>query len=303
VVFLAYYAEIRLPESGGSSKSVNTFESSIYSSAMALTKRIIPCLDLKSGRVVKGTNFLGLRDAGDPVELACRYNDQGADEVVFLDITASKEGRSALIHVIERAADELFLPLTVGGGISTTGDMTALLRAGADKVSVNTSAVKNPGLINEGAEMFGNQCIVAAIDARRNDEMKDGVNEIVMPDGSVCWYEVVIYGGSKTTGIDAVSWAKEAEERGAGEILLTSMETDGVKQGFDIPVTAKIASEVGIPVIASGGVGNIQHFYDGFVKGHADACLAASVFHFGEMTVRDVKEYLLRRDVPVRMDW
>ncbi|MBN2734051.1 MAG: imidazole glycerol phosphate synthase subunit HisF [Methanomicrobiaceae archaeon] len=268
---------------------------------MTLTKRIIPCLDIKDGRVVKGTNFLGLRDAGDPVELAKRYNEQGADEVVFLDITASKENRGALIDVIQRAADELFLPLTVGGGISSTDDMQALLRAGADKVSVNTSGIKNPDLIRMGAEKFGNQCIVSAIDVKRNDTLKDGVTEIVMPDKSRCWYEVVIYGGSRPTGIDAVLWAKEAEKLGAGEILLTSMETDGVKEGFDIPVTSRIASEVGIPVIASGGVGKKEHFYDGFVSGHADACLAASVFHFGEMTVGDVKEYLANRGVAVRI--
>ena len=268
---------------------------------MTLTKRIIPCLDIKDGRVVKGTNFLGLRDAGDPVELAARYNEQGADEVVFLDITASKENRSALIDVIRRAADELFLPLTVGGGVSSVDDMHSLLRAGADKVSINTSGIKNPDLIRQGAEKFGNQCIVSAIDVRRNDNLSDDVTIISMPDGSECWYEVVIYGGSKQTGIDAVLWAKEAERLGCGEILLTSMETDGVKEGFDIPITSKIASEVKIPVIASGGVGKLEHFYDGFVKGHADACLAASVFHFGEMTVGDVKKYLADRGVPVRI--
>ncbi|MBP2134347.1 cyclase [Methanomicrobium sp. W14] len=268
---------------------------------MTLTKRIIPCLDIKDGRVVKGTNFLGLRDAGDPVELAASYNEQGADEVVFLDITASKENRKALIDVIRRAADQLFLPLTVGGGVSSVKDMQDLLRAGADKVSVNTSGIKNPELIRQGAEKFGNQCIVSAIDVRRNDTKKEGTTEILMPDGSLCWYEVVIYGGSRPTGIDAVKWAKEAERLGSGEILLTSMETDGVKKGFDIPVTSKIASEVGIPVIASGGVGKVEHFYDGFVCGHADACLAASVFHFGEMKVGDVKKYLHERGVCVRV--
>lgn len=268
---------------------------------MTLTKRIIPCLDIKDGRVVKGTNFLGLRDAGDPVELAARYNEQGADEVVFLDITASKENRGALIDVIRRAADELFLPLTVGGGVSSVDDMHSLLRAGADKVSINTSGIKNPDLIRQGAEKFGNQCIVSAIDVRRNDTLSDDVTIISMPDGSECWYEVVIYGGSKQTGIDAVLWAKEAERLGCGEILLTSMETDGVKEGFDIPITSKIASEVKIPVIASGGVGKLEHFYDGFVYGHADACLAASVFHFGEMTVSDVKKYLAEKGVSVRI--
>ncbi|MDE4907935.1 imidazole glycerol phosphate synthase subunit HisF [Methanogenium marinum] len=268
---------------------------------MALTKRIIPCLDLKDGRVVKGVNFLGLRDAGDPVELAARYNEQGADEVVFLDITASKEARGIIIDVIERAADKLFLPLTVGGGIRSIDDIREILRAGADKVSINTSAVQNPELISEGAVMFGSQCIVVAMDVRRNDEMREGATPITMLDGTVAWYEVVIYGGSHPTGIDAVEWAKEVERRGAGEILLTSMETDGVKQGFDVAVTAAVSDGVGIPVIASGGVGTFEHFYDGFMVGHADACLAASVFHFGEMTVKEVKEYLRDRDVPVRI--
>lgn len=268
---------------------------------MVLTKRIIPCLDIKDGRVVKGTNFIGLRDAGDPVELASRYNSQGADEVVFLDITASKEDRGALVDVIRRAADELFLPLTVGGGVNTITDMQDLLRAGADKVSINTGGVKNPDIITKGAEKFGSQCIVAAIDVKRNEVMKEGATVIELPDGSCCWYEVVIYGGSKPTGIDAVQWAKEAETRGAGEILLTSMETDGVKEGFDIPITSMVSSAIGIPVIASGGVGGLEDFYDGFIYGRADACLAASVFHFGEMTVADVKEYLSKRGIPVRL--
>jgi len=267
---------------------------------MVLTKRIIPCLDIKDGRVVKGTNFVGLRDAGDPVELAKRYNEQGADEVVFLDITASKEERQALVDVIQRAADQLFLPLTVGGGIKSIDDMQILLRAGADKVSINTSAVKDPDLINRGSTTFGAQCIVVAMDVRRNNQMEEGKIPILLEDGSTCWYEIVIYGGRTPTGIDAVWWAKEAERRGAGEILLTSMETDGVKDGFDIPVTRTISDAVGIPVIASGGVGTLEHFYDGFTKGKADACLAASVFHFGEMTVQDVKEYLAERDVVVR---
>ncbi|NYT06021.1 MAG: imidazole glycerol phosphate synthase subunit HisF [Methanomicrobiales archaeon] len=268
---------------------------------MALTKRIIPCLDLKDGRVVKGTHFVDLRDAGDPVELAQRYNEQGADEVVFLDITASKEQRGAIIDVIQRAADQLFLPLTVGGGIRSLDDMQQLLRAGADKVSINTSAVKDPGLITKGAAMFGTQCIVTAVDVRRNNELRPGVTEIALPGGETCWYEVVIYGGSTPTGIDAIGWCREAERRGAGELLVTSMETDGTKNGFDIPVTRTIAEAVGIPVIASGGVGTLEHFYEGFVEGKADACLAASVFHFGEMTVKEVKEYLSGRGVPVRL--
>ncbi|TAJ45188.1 imidazole glycerol phosphate synthase subunit HisF [Methanofollis fontis] len=268
---------------------------------MALTKRIIPCLDLKDGRVVKGTHFLGLRDAGDPVELAARYNTQGADEVIFLDITASKEGRGTLIPVIERAADELFLPLTVGGGIRTIDDITQILRAGADKVSINTSAVNDPSLISRGAERFGTQCIVVAIDVRANPAMEEGKTPIALDNGREVWYEVVTMGGSHPTGIDAVGWAQEVEERGAGEILLTSMETDGTKAGFDLPITRTISENVGIPVIASGGVGTLEHFYEGFTLGKADACLAASVFHYGEFTIRQVKEYLAGRGIPVRL--
>jgi len=268
---------------------------------MVLTRRIIPCLDLKDGRVVKGTNFIGLRDAGDPVELAQRYDDQGADEVVFLDITASKENRGTLIDVIQRASDRLFLPLTVGGGIRSVDDIHAILRAGADKVSINTSAVHDPGLISRGAERFGTQCIVLAMDVRRNFTDNPHGTPVHLPDGRTCWYEVVIYGGSRPTGIDAIRWAREGEERGAGEILLTSMETDGTKEGFDIPVTAAISDAAGIPVIASGGVGTLSHFYDGFMYGKADACLAASVFHYGEFTVEDVKKYLREKGIPVRL--
>jgi imidazole glycerol-phosphate synthase subunit HisF len=268
---------------------------------MVLTRRIIPCLDIKDGRVVKGTHFVELRDAGDPVELAQRYNDQGADEVVFLDITASKEHRGTLIEVIRRAADRLFLPLTVGGGIRSIDDIQAILRAGADKVSINTSAVHEPDLISKSAEVFGTQCIVLAMDVRRNFTKNPCGTPVMLPDGSICWYEVVIYGGSRPTGIDAIMWAKEAEERGAGEILLTSMETDGTKAGFDIPVTRAISDTCGIPVIASGGVGTFEHFYDGFSNGRADACLAASVFHYGEMTVSAVKRYLALRNIPVRL--
>jgi cyclase len=268
---------------------------------MALTRRIIPCLDLKDGRVVKGTHFIDLRDAGDPVELAQRYNEQGADEVVFLDITASKENRGTMLEVIGRAADQLFLPLTVGGGIRTADDIQQILRAGADKVSINTSAVLDPSIINKGASRFGTQCIVLAEDVRKNYSANPDATPVELSDGSTCWYEVVIYGGSKPTGIDAVTWALDAEERGAGEILLTSMETDGTKMGFDIPVTRAISESVGIPVVASGGVGTLEHFYDGFVYGKADACLAASVFHYGQYTVRQVKEYLANRGIPVRL--
>jgi cyclase len=268
---------------------------------MVLTRRIIPCLDLKDGRVVKGTNFVGLRDAGDPVELAGRYNEQGADEVVFLDITASKEKRGIIVDVIKRAADQLFLPLTVGGGLRTLDDIQQILRAGADKVSLNTSAIQDPSLITRGAEAFGTQCMVCAIDVRRNYTRNETATPVTLQDGRTCWYEVVIYGGSKPTGIDAIAWAKESEERGAGEILLTSMETDGTKNGFDIPITAAISDAAGIPVIASGGVGTLEHFYDGFTKGKADACLAASVFHYGEFTIKEVKEYLRGRGIPVRL--
>ncbi|HZD42976.1 MAG TPA: imidazole glycerol phosphate synthase subunit HisF [Methanomicrobiales archaeon] len=268
---------------------------------MVLTRRIIPCLDIKDGRVVKGCHFLDLRDAGDPVELAQRYNEQGADEVVFLDITASKEQRGTIIEVIQRAADQLFLPLTVGGGIRTIEDIQQILRAGADKVSINTSAVQDPPLIDRAAHRFGTQCIVVAVDVRRTFAKNPISTPIPLPDGRECWYEVVTYGGSHPTGIDAVSWCREAEERGAGEILLTSMETDGTKAGFDIPVTAAISETVSIPVIASGGVGTLEHFYDGFTLGKADACLAASVFHYGEFTVRQVKEYLATRGIPVRL--
>ena len=266
-----------------------------------LTKRIIPCLDLKDGRVVKGCHFLDLRDAGDPVALAQRYNDQGADEVVFLDITASRENRGIILELIRRAADRLFLPLTVGGGIRTLEDIQLILRAGADKVSVNTSAVNDPGLINRGAERFGTQCIVLAMDVRRRLGDPAGRTPVPLPGGEPCWYEVVTYGGSRPTGIDALRWAREAEERGAGEILLTSMETDGTKAGFDIPVTRAVSEAVGVPVIASGGVGTLAHFAEGFQEGKADACLAASVFHYGEFTVRQVKEYLAGEGVPVRL--
>ncbi|MDH7593038.1 MAG: imidazole glycerol phosphate synthase subunit HisF [Methanomicrobiales archaeon] len=268
---------------------------------MVLTRRIIPCLDLKDGRVVKGKHFEELRDAGDPVALAQRYNEQGADEVVFLDITASKEKRGIIIDLIRRAADELFLPLTVGGGIRNLEDIQQILRAGADKVSINTSAVNDPSLVHRSAGRFGTQCIVVAVDVKRNYTMKDGATPIGLKDGRTCWYEVVTYGGSRTTGIDAIEWVKRVEELGAGEILLTSMETDGTKDGYDLPVTRAVAEAVGIPVIASGGVGALEHFYEGFVEGKADACLAASVFHYGELTIGRVKEYLASRGIPVRL--
>ncbi|OPY21332.1 MAG: Imidazole glycerol phosphate synthase subunit HisF [Methanomethylovorans sp. PtaU1.Bin073] len=272
-----------------------------------LTKRIIPCLDVTldeaGGTVVKGIEFVDLRKAGDPVELAKRYNEQGADELVFLDITASHEGRGTMINVIERTADEVFIPLTVGGGINSIEDIRQILRAGADKVSINTAAVKNPDLIRQSSEIFGSQCIVTAIDCKRNTDVKNNPDKVVLEleDGIPAWYEVVIYGGRKPTGIDAVQWAKKVEELGSGEILLTSMDKDGTYDGFDIPVTRKLSEELDIPVIASGGVGNPQHIYEGFTKGKADAALAASIFHFGEYTVQDVKEYLRERQIPVRL--
>ncbi len=270
-----------------------------------LAKRIIPCLDVtldeKGARVVKGVEFVNLRYAGDPVELARRYDEEGADELVFLDITASPEGRETMVDVIERTAEQVFIPLTVGGGIKSIEDINKILSAGADKVSINTAAVKNPSFVREAAETFGSQCIVVAIDCRRNFDLSKGKYIIELEDGSKAWYEVVIYGGRKPTGIDAVEWAKRVEELGAGEILLTSMNRDGTKEGYDIPITRKISEEVNIPVIASGGAGKLEHFYEGFVYGKADACLAASIFHYREISIAKIKEYLMRRGVPVRL--
>ncbi|MFN5961631.1 MAG: imidazole glycerol phosphate synthase subunit HisF [Verrucomicrobiota bacterium] len=251
-----------------------------------LTRRIIPCLDVDQGRVVKGTKFLSLRDAGDPVESAVAYNRQGADELVFLDITASSDGRSTIIDVVERTAAQCFMPLTVGGGIRTVDDMKTMLRAGADKVSINTAAILNPALINAGAETFGSQCIVVAIDARSNH------------DGT---WRVFTHGGRKPTELDAVAWAREVASRGAGEILLTSMDADGTKAGYDIALTRAVSDAVPIPVIASGGAGNLDHMVSVLSDGHADAVLAASIFHFGEHTVASVKEYLKTHGIPVRL--
>jgi cyclase len=269
-----------------------------------LTKRIIPCLDVTldeaGGTVVKGVEFVDLKRAGDPVELAKRYNEQGADELVFLDITASHEGRDTMIDVIERTADEVFIPLTVGGGIGSVERIREILRAGADKVSINTAAVKNPELVRESAAIFGSQCIVVAIDCRRNTELQEDKTILILEDGTEAWYEVVIYGGREPTGLDAVRWAKKVEALGAGEILLTSMDRDGTYDGFDIPITRRLSEELEIPVIASGGVGNPEHMYEGFTEAKADAGLAASIFHFGEYTVDDVKEYLRSREIPVR---
>lgn len=252
-----------------------------------LAKRIIPCLDVKDGRVVKGVNFLGLRDAGDPVEIAKRYDEEGADEVAFLDITASHEKRGTMIHVVEKTAEQVFMPLTVGGGIRTIEDIRLLLSAGADKVSINTSAVENPDFVKQSADRFGSQCIVVAIDAKRQ---KDGNG-----------WEVYTYGGRKPTGIDAVEWAKKVEKSGAGEILLTSMDCDGTKLGYDIELTRTISDSVNIPVIASGGAGTLEHLYQAFSDGKADAVLAASIFHYREYTIQQAKIYLRERGVSIRL--
>ncbi len=253
-----------------------------------LTIRVIPCLDVKAGRVVKGVNFVDLRDAGDPVELAAFYNQEGADELVFLDITASSDDRDTIIDVVKQTADQIFIPLTVGGGVRSVEDMRRLLAAGADKVGINTAAVNNPDLINQGAAQFGTQCIVVAIDARRvGDEER---------------WEVFTHGGRTSTGIDAVRWAQECEERGAGEILLTSMDRDGTLAGYDIALHKAIDAAVNIPVIASGGAGEIEHFDEVVRDGNADAVLAASLFHFGTMRIRDVKQHLRDQDIPVRME-
>ena len=277
-----------------------------------LAKRIIPCLDVKEGRVVKGTRFLNLRDAGDPVEVAALYDQQGADELVFLDITASHERRAIMIDVVARTADQAFMPLTVGGGIRSPEDIRALLRAGADKVSLNTAAVQEPELIRRSAERFGSQCIVLAIDAKRraenreprteSREMNDSENSSRLSRlGSQASWEVYVHGGRTPTGKDAVAWAVEGERLGAGEILLTSMDRDGTRDGYDVDLTRAVALAVGIPVIASGGAGTLAHLYEGLVLGKADAVLAASMFHYREVTVQEVKEYLAERGVPVRL--
>ena len=250
-----------------------------------LAKRIIPCLDVRDGRVVKGVNFVNIRDAGDPVELASYYSAQGADEIVFLDITATSDGRDTVADVVERTAAQVFVPLTVGCGIRSLEDFQLLLRAGADKISVNSAAVKDPALISRAAERFGSQCVVLAIDARRR------------PEGN---YEVVVAGGRTPTGLDAVEWAREGQRRGAGEILLTSMDADGTKAGFDLEMTRAVTRAVSIPVIASGGCGSLEHFAQVFEQTGCDAALAASLFHFGELTVPQVKEYLASRNIPVR---
>jgi len=251
-----------------------------------LQKRVIPCLDVTGGRVVKGTNFINLRDAGDPVELAAFYVREGADELIFLDITASSDGRKTTLDMVYRTAGEVFIPYTVGGGIRSLEDIRAILSAGADKVTINTAAVQNPGLVAEAAGRFGSQCIVVAIDARQS--------------GPESW-EVYIHGGRTPTGIDAVGWARQVEALGAGEIMLTSMDRDGTKDGYDIPLTRAIVRALNIPVIASGGVGNLKHIAEGLTEGEADAALAASIFHFGEYSIKETKDYLRSIGVPVRI--
>ena len=250
-----------------------------------LAKRIIPCLDVTAGRVVKGVNFVELRDAGDPVEVARQYNEQGADELTFLDITASSDDRDLILHIIEDVASQVFIPLTVGGGVRTVEDVRRLLNAGADKVSINTSAVTNPQLVQDASQRYGSQCIVVAIDAKQTGPEK---------------WEVFTHGGRNNTGLDAIEWAKKMEQLGAGEILLTSMDRDGTKSGFDLELTHRISDAIHIPVIASGGVGNLQHLADGIKLGRADAVLAASIFHYGEHTVQEAKEFMAKQGIPVR---
>jgi cyclase len=250
-----------------------------------LAKRVIPCLDVTAGRVVKGVNFVGLRDAGDPVEIAARYDGEGADEVCFLDITASSDERDMLLHVIEAVAERVFIPLTVGGGVRQVNDVRRLLHAGADKVSINTAAVQNPELVREASDIVGCQCIVVAIDAKRNGSS----------------WQVYTHGGRRPAGLDAIDWARRMEKAGAGEILLTSMDRDGTRDGFDLELTRAVADAVGVPVIASGGVGALEHFAEGVLEGHADAVLAASVFHFGDFSVRAAKEHMRARGIEVRL--
>ncbi|MFH0732387.1 MAG: imidazole glycerol phosphate synthase subunit HisF [Candidatus Omnitrophota bacterium] len=262
-----------------------------------LAKRIIPCLDVKDGRVVKGINFINLKDAGDPVECAAAYSKEGADELVFLDITASHEARKTMLEVVRKTAEQVFIPFTVGGGISSIEDIRLLLKTGADKISINTAAVENPDLIKQGAEAFGSQCIVVAIDAK---EQKPGPSTIDHRPSTKTW-EVYTHGGRKPTGIDAIEWAKKAESLGAGEILLTSMDRDGTKDGYDLKLTRAICEAVNIPVIASGGAGTLQHLCDALSKGKADAALAASIFHYGEYSIKEAKGYLRKQGIEIRV--
>ena len=265
-----------------------------------LAKRIIPCLDVTGGRVVKGVNFVELRDAGDPVEIAARYNAQGADELTFLDITATSDGRDLILHIIEAVASQVFIPLTVGGGVRTVDDVRRLLNAGADKTSFNSAAIANPEVINAVSAKYGAQCIVVAIDAKRRSEedaLRLGANGQPVGPG----WDVYSHGGRKNTGLDALAWAKEMAQRGAGEILLTSMDRDGTKSGFDLALTRAVSDAVTVPVIASGGVGNLDHLADGVQQGGADAVLAASIFHYGEYTVGQAKQRMAERGIPVRL--
>jgi cyclase len=265
-----------------------------------LAKRIIPCLDVTGGRVVKGVNFLQLRDAGDPVEIAARYNDQGADELTFLDITATSDGRDLILHIIEAVASQVFIPLTVGGGVRTVNDVRRLLNAGADKTSFNSAAIANPQVIEDASHKYGAQCIVVAIDAKRRSavecQRRTASGQLIGPG-----WDVYSHGGRQNTGLDAVAWSAEMARRGAGEILLTSMDRDGTKSGFDLELTRAVADAVPIPVIASGGVGNLDHLADGVQQGGADAVLAASIFHYGEFTVAQAKSHLARRGIPMRI--
>jgi cyclase len=265
-----------------------------------LAKRIIPCLDVTAGRVVKGINFVALRDAGDPVEIAARYNEQGADELTFLDITATSDGRDVILHIIEAVASQVFIPLTVGGGVRTVDDVRRLLNAGADKTSFNSAAIANPQVIRDASEKYGAQCIVVAIDAKRRsaqDEQRVGANGLPMGPG----WDVFSHGGRQNVGLDAVAWATQMAEYGAGEILLTSMDRDGTKSGFDLELTRAVSDAVPVPVIASGGVGNLDHLADGIQTGGADAVLAASIFHYGEYTVQQAKQRMRERGIPVRL--
>ncbi|MHA1754904.1 MAG: imidazole glycerol phosphate synthase subunit HisF [Candidatus Odinarchaeia archaeon] len=270
-----------------------------------LSKRIIPCLDMREGKVVKGVRFKNLKVAGDPPELAELYNNQGADEIVFLDVTASHEKRDILIDVVKRTADRIFIPFTVGGGIKSIQGIHDILRAGADKVSLNTAAIKNPKLVKEASSTFGNQCIVVAIDAKRvyvkGEETNKEEHVFVETKKGLCWWEAYIHGGRTPTGVDALLWAKKVEELGAGEILLTSMDCDGVKKGYDIQLTRTACDLLNIPVIASGGCGSPEHIYEVFIKGKADAALAASIFHYGTYTVQQVKEFLKEKGISVRL--
>ena len=274
-----------------------------------LTKRIIPCLDVDQGKVVKGVNFVNLRDAGDPVELASFYNQQGADELVFLDITASSDGRNTMVDVVESVSQQVFIPLTVGGGIRSVSDVRVMLESGADKISFNTAAVADPNLIKRSSGHFGNQCIVVAVDARRiqsdsrcnsNGQSTPLINPDLSIEKSSEW-EVFIYGGRKSTGIDAIKWAKLVTELGAGELLVTSMDSDGMQNGYDLKLLSEISKHVSVPVIASGGAGNLDHLSDAIIEGNADAVLAASIFHFGKYTIKQAKQHMHEKGIPIRL--